>query len=156
MFFLYQHNFYIYLHAHFLTVYYFDSSQRLPVQAAPYWRFRRRKVLPSAEIRRRHIHWVVHLHHRSRLCKYFVRSCTSVQFTVSFYLFLTFLLILQKIRTVELDGKTIKLQIVSLAFFRFLFLFFHIFISFFSGTLLVRSASAPSRAATTVGLTELS
>ena len=43
------------------------SLQRLPVQAAPDRRLWRGQVVPAAPVRRRHVHRVLHLHHRRRL-----------------------------------------------------------------------------------------
>lgn len=81
-----------------------DMNQiRLPLQAAPHRRLRCRKVLLAPAIRRRHLHRVLYFHNRCRL-----RTLWS-----SPHPRLTPLTLWQKIRTIELDGKTVKLQIVS-------------------------------------------
>lgn len=66
------------------------------------------------------------------------------------------LLYFQKIRTVELDGKTIKLQIVSEFIVGYDLTGHLVFSAFSSGTLQVRRGSGPSHPAITEGQMESS
>lgn len=61
--------------------------------------------MPAAALCRRHLHRVLHLHHWRRLCTLATRSLAERRRSL--------IARQQKIRTIELDGKTVKLQIVS-------------------------------------------
>jgi hypothetical protein len=79
---------------------------RLPLQAAAHRRLRCRQVLLAPAFRRRYVHRILHFHHRRGLRMLLpwkrLQPAQQPQKTDSG----------QKIRTIELDGKTVKLQIV--------------------------------------------